>query len=156
MTEPPLGICGCDGGQCLCHGHLKGLAGACLGFAQVGLQLLPTRRDGRQIRRIGGQVDETGATTGNGLFHTGDFVRSQIVHHDDIAGPQGRGEHVRDIGQKHVAIGCTLERHDGLDALEAQGSQPRHICPIVLGDGPDDSLPLGRTTIQTGHGPVHP
>jgi hypothetical protein len=56
-----------------------------------------------------------------------------------------------DIGPKDLGIGGPVDRHDRLDALEAQRAQHHQIRAIVLGNGPTDAGPLWGPAIQARH-----
>ena len=52
-----------------------------------------------------------GASGLDGATNAVDAMGGQVVHDDDIAGPQGRGEDLFDVGPEGVAIHRSLEHH---------------------------------------------
>jgi hypothetical protein len=55
---------------------------------------------------------------------------------------------------KDLGIRGPVERHDGLEAVQAEGGDHGQVGPIVLGRGPDDPLATGRAPEPTCHGEV--
>lgn len=82
--------------------------------------LLPQKRfelgegelDRVHVGAVGRQVEDLGAAGGDGLADAGDLVGGQVVEHDDIAAPEGRGEHVPDVDPEGFAIHGPVE-HPG-------------------------------------------
>jgi hypothetical protein len=83
--------------------------GAPRGGAQQGLELGEDLLDRVEIRTVGRQVDEACALRLDGLAHTGDLVRLEVVHHHDIAWAQGRRERLLDIGKEARAVDRAVE-----------------------------------------------
>ena len=69
------------------------------GLAQQGLELGERHLDGIEIGRIGRQVEKDGAPGFDRGADACDFVRGEIVNHDDVALRQARGQHRLDIDQ---------------------------------------------------------
>jgi hypothetical protein len=55
---------------------------------------------------------------------------------------------------KDFSIRGPLDRHDGLDAAQAEGRHYGEMSARVLWHGPDDALPPGRTPEPPRHGQV--
>jgi hypothetical protein len=55
---------------------------------------------------------------------------------------------------KDFSIRGSLDRHDGLDAVQAEGRNHGEISAIVLWHGPDDALPPGCSPEPARHGQV--
>ena len=72
--------------------------GSSSGFAQKRLYLAPHHFDRVEVRRVGWKE----ANLGTGLLDQGQgvfvFVRSKVIHHDDIAWSQGGHERLADVG----------------------------------------------------------
>jgi hypothetical protein len=79
---------------------------------------------------------------------------AQIIHHHHISGAQRWTQHALHIRPEDLRVGCTVHRHDGLEALDAQGPQYGDIRPAVLGHAPDDPRSPGGTAIQSRHGEI--
>jgi hypothetical protein len=84
MSKPAMRISIRHARQDDCDGTVKGAAGACFSAAQSRLDLRPTRLDERQIRRVGGQIQQPDPTPGQHLLDAPRFVHSQIVQHDAV------------------------------------------------------------------------
>jgi hypothetical protein len=109
----------------------------------------------RQVRRVGRQVQQTSAASGQGLLDPHGFMRSEIVHHDTIARPQWRTQHLLHRSTKGIGVGRPVDGQDRVHAVDAQRSQPGDIRAVVLGYAPDDPLPCGSTAIAARHREVH-
>ena len=123
-------------------------------FALRRLDLRPTGFNGRQVRRVGRQVQQPGAAASNGLLDARRLMGAQIVHHDDISGHEGGAQHLLDIGTKDLGGSTTADGHHGLQAVDAEGAQHRDIRPVVLGHAADDPLPWESAAIQPGKGQI--
>ncbi len=72
------------------------------------------------------------------------LVTSQIVHHDHIAGAQGRNQNPFDTGPEDVAIHGAIEHLGRIDAVMAQGSDEGGGVPVPEGcRAPGRRSPLG-------------
>lgn len=119
--------------------------GSSCGLAQERLDLAPHHLDGIEIRRVGGQEPDIGpnlADQGDGLLV---FVGCQIVHDHQITDPQGRHQHLLDIGPEDFGIGGPLDGHGGGGAIQAHRSRSPwwyasvHAGRQSAGAGPWDS-----------------
>lgn len=81
-------------------------------------------------------------------------MSAQVIQHDDVARAQRWAQDLRCVRLKDLGIRGPLARHDGLDAAQAEGRHHGEISAIVLGHGPDDTLPTGREPEATRHGQV--
>ena len=68
------------------------------GFADEGFQLGERHLDGVQVGRIGRQEDEVVALCAQKFDGARGFVGGEVVGNDDLAGPEGRGQIVLDVG----------------------------------------------------------
>jgi hypothetical protein len=109
MSEPGQSVRFSDRVQGLLDGCLQRFAGARPNPAQHGLQLRPALLNRRQVRRIRGQVKQLGSAPFNGWAHPSDFVRTQVVHHHNVAGVQRRAEHLLDEGQEDLPVSGSVE-----------------------------------------------
>jgi hypothetical protein len=67
---------------------------------ELGEELL----DRVQIRRVFRQVEEPGADGTNGATHGVGLERTEIVHDDDVAVPQGRDQNLLDVEKEGFAV----------------------------------------------------
>src|ERR671915_977206 len=81
-------------------------------------------------------------------------MSAQVIQYDDVARAQRWAQDFLRVRLKDLGICGPLDRHDGLDAVQTEGRQHGKIRAIVLGHGPDDALPPGRTPEPTRHGQV--
>ena len=82
-------------------------------------------------------------------------MSAQVIQYDDVTWAQRWDEDLLRVGLKDLSIRGPLDRHDGLDAVQAEGRNHGEIGAIVLGHGPDDPLPTGRAPEPTRHGQIH-
>jgi hypothetical protein len=136
------------------EGRVEGLAETCFSLAQRRLDLRPTGFDGRQVRRVGRQIEQPGSASGHSLLDSHRLMGAQIIHHDDIPGRQGGAQHVLDIGAKDLRVSGAIDGHHRLEALATESAQHGDIRPIVLGHAAYDPLPLGSAAIQPGQGQI--
>jgi hypothetical protein len=156
MLEPAPGIGEADRHYSCRHGGVERPPRACLGFAQRRLHCRPTRFDGRQVRRVGQQIEQTGPAAGDRLLATKSFVRPQLVHYDEIARGQRGTQHRLDVGAKDVRVSRAVDGHHRVQAVDAQGPQQGDMLAVILGDASNDALSCGCAPIETCHGPMHP
>jgi hypothetical protein len=115
-------------------GVLEGVDGSGGGFAQAGFELGIRILDRVEIRRIGWQQQEVGAA---GLDQGADgeaFMCRQIVHHDDVAGIEGRRQHLFDIGAESGGIHRPVECHRCSQGGAAQCGGEGRGQPMTVGD----------------------
>ena len=151
-----MGIRCCDREQGFGDGSIQRFPSACLRFPQVRLELRPAALNRRQIRRIGGQIEEPGAALFDRPADAHGFVRPQVVHDHDVARMQRGAEDLLHIGAENRGIGRALNRHHRLDAVAPERRQHGHMRPIVLGHRPDHPLAPGGAAIQAGQREVDP
>ena len=96
--------------------------GACGPFAERGLEFGEDLFDRVEIRAVGRQVEECRAGGFDGLADARDLVRAEIVHDDDITGPQGGDQHLLDIGEEHRAIDRAVEHAGRHQPVLTQGA----------------------------------
>jgi hypothetical protein len=104
MPEPVVCIDSCDGRQGLAQRGIEGVTGPRLRGAQAGLNLRPARLNRRQIRRVGGQIQEVDAPPSQHLLNADGFVRSQVVQYYDVTWGQRGSKHMLHVGAKHIGV----------------------------------------------------
>ena len=80
-----------------------------------------------------------------------DFVAGKIVHDDDIAWPQDRGEKVFDVGQETRPIDRPIEHTGRGDLLVTQGGNECCRHPMAVGHRREKALTTGRPAIEPDH-----
>ena len=77
--------------------------------AQKRFQLRECEFNGTEVGTVGREEAQVRAGLFNRELHRRMRVRGQVVQHDDVAGPQRRGEHLLDVGEERRAISRTVE-----------------------------------------------
>src|SRR5665811_1632374 len=77
-------------------------------FAQGSFEFRECHFDWIEVWRIGGQIANGCADSGDGLAHPVDLVGPQIVHEHDVAFCQRWHEHLLDIGHECDSIHRTI------------------------------------------------
>jgi hypothetical protein len=75
----------------------------------------------------------------------------QIVHDDDVAGPQLGHERLFDIGEKGLAVHRAIEDHRRGDAVVAKPCGEGGCFPMAVGHGSVASLAPRRATVKARH-----
>ena len=88
-----------------------------MGFAEKCFEFRESLLDGIEIGRIGRQEKQLGAGLANDAPHVDTFVAGEIVHDDNVALAQCRGEDLRDIGTKARAIDWTVDDARGGETI---------------------------------------
>lgn len=78
-------------------------------------------------------------------------MAGKIVHDDDIALPQDRGEKVFDVGQETRPIHRPIEHTGGGDLLVTQGGNECCRHPMAVGHRREKALTTGRPAIEPDH-----
>ena len=79
------------------------------------------------------------------------LVRSQIIHDDDVAGLEGRGEDLLDVGQEAVAVDRAVDEPWRGDAVMAQSGDEGHGLPATVGHHGREALAARRPPEQWRH-----
>lgn len=91
------------------------------GGAKLGLEFGEDEFDGIEVGRVRRQEAKGGAASGDGFSDLGAFVARQVVHDDEVAGPQFRDQELADVVGEDLAVHRPVddERSD-----QAGGRQP--------------------------------
>ena len=84
------------------------------------------------------------------------FVRSEIVHHDDIAGSECGHEHRHDIGQECLAVDRPINHKGRRDAIVTQRCNERHCTPTAVRHLRDERLAAPAPAAQWRHVGLRP
>ena len=109
------------------------LDGSALSHAHPVLDLGEGLLDGVEIGGIGRQVPEPGAPGTDGAADLDGFVAAQIVHHHDVAGPDGVEQLLVYPGPEALAINRAVEDAGRDDPIMAQGRHEGHGAPMAMG-----------------------
>jgi len=118
--------------ECLANGLPESVAGALCRLAQRRLELGESLLDWVEVGAVGRQVDELCALRLDRRADPDQFMAAQIVEQDDVIRPQGRCQHLYDIGAKALAIDGAVKHARRGDAAAAQtGHQGGHLPMTV-------------------------
>ena len=121
------------------------------GLTQRGFQFCERLFDRIEVGAVGRQVARRRAGALDRLSDAGDFVGWQIVHHDDIALAQGRGEKMFDIGQKARAVHRPVEDARRGDLIATQGADEGRRHPMAERRGGFQAEPARGAAIKPDH-----
>ena len=107
--------------------------------------------NGVEIGRGGWQQPQFGAGRLDGFAHSGNFVRRQIVHRDDLSRRQRRHHTLLQISDEDFAIHRRIDDERSGDAVRSQGGDKRRYLPVAVRDLGEEPLPARSTATQPGH-----
>ena len=90
------------------------------GASEQGLELGEGQLDRVQIRRVRRQIEEAGALGLDGVADAIDLVGLEVIHHHEVAGSEGRRQHLGDVGQEAHAVDRAVEDARCGEAVVAQ------------------------------------
>src|SRR5439155_20383686 len=99
-----------------------------------------------EVRRVLVQVAQFGSYSFNRAPNTRSFVRSEIVHDDDVATVEGRGQTVLDVGHEVLSIHRAIHHKWRNHPIIAQADHQRDGLPMSVrrvadqSDAPVDSV----------------
>lgn len=79
------------------------------------------------------------------------FVAGEIVHDDDIAGPEFGHQDLGDIGFEPVAVDGAIEHHGCHHPAGAQACDQRGGLAVAVGEAHPQPLAAPRATMAAGH-----
>jgi hypothetical protein len=85
------------------------------------------------------------------LADGGGSVAAQIVHDDDVAGPQGGNELLADIGAKAFAVDRAVEDAGRYEFRATQSAKKDHGAPMIVRDEAAQPFPLWTPAAQRRH-----
>jgi hypothetical protein len=152
-------ICAFLGGEVcerLSDGFDEGVKRSCGGLAKCGFELGEGLFDGIEVGAIGREIAQRRAGPLDRFFDASDFVTGKIIHDDDIAMAQGRGEKVLDIGQETRSVHRTVKYTGCGDLIVAQGGNECWRHPMAMRHGRDEPLPTQSPPIEPRHVGLRP
>lgn len=85
------------------------------------------------------------------LAHGRAFVAGQVVHDDDVAGPQFGHQDLRHIGLEPVAVDRSVEHHRRNHAGHAQPSDQRGRLAVAMRESHPQAFAPGAAAMAAGH-----
>ena len=116
-----------------------------------GLELGESLLDGVEVGAVGREEAQGCASRFDQLAHRSTLVARQIVHDDDIAGPQFGDEHLTDIGFEPVAVDRPVEHHRCNHAGHAQCRDQRGRLAVTVREAHPQALAPGAAAMAAGH-----
>ena len=130
---------------------LEGGDGTGLECTQLLFDLRPAFFDRVEVRRVGRQVTERGAGLFDEFPHTVHFVRSQIVHDDQLTGLQLWTQDVFQISAEDIAVGGCFDGHRSYPTGNTDRAQHGQCSPAAGRNSFFDARPVQRTSITPRH-----
>ena len=75
----------------------------------------------------------------------------QVVHDDDVARTQGRGQHLLAPGPEGLAVHRSIEQQGSDEAGQGQAADEGHGLPVSVRDRGPAALAFRRPATQAGH-----
>ena len=119
--------------------------------AQMGLQLGEGHFDRVEIRAVGRQEQKPCAPVADSLFGDRTFVGGQVVHDDNVAFFQRRGELGFDIGFEDAPIHGRIDDERGGEGVATQPGDEGLRFPMPERGFGAQALALGASTAQARH-----
>ena len=90
--------------------------------------------------RSGRQVEQRRPTGLDRLADADDLVGGDVVHHDDVAGPEGGRQNLLDVVAEDDAGQRAVEDVGGRDAVQAEPGDQGRGFPVAVGHRVDQAL----------------
>jgi len=113
-------------------GVLQLTQGARSGLSEKRLQLRPRMLDRIEVRRVAGQMDQSGAGGVDQLAHTGRLVCGELVEDHDVARAKLGPEALLDVRLEGPRRHRSTQHHRRDDAVERERRRHRDVVAPVL------------------------
>ena len=133
------------------NGVPKAVTGAFADLSEQRFEFGEGLLDRIEVGAVGWQVEQPGLPAFDGLRKAGDLVAGQIVHDDNIARPQRRGENLFDISPEDVTVHGAIEDIRGGDAGGAQTGDKSGGFPVTVGHRGQQAQTSGASARAPGH-----
>ncbi len=81
-----------------------------------------------------------------------DLVRLQIVHDQNVAGAEVRGDLLADVFREQGTVDRAVHDQGGEESVESQRGDERGGFPMPVRHGVDDPFARGPPSVEAGHG----
>jgi hypothetical protein len=125
--------------------------GALCELAQVRLEFAEGHLDRIKIRRVLRQIAKRCASSLDRLCDASNFVRGQIIHHDDVVGLERRHEALFDIGQEQFSVHRSIDHHRGHHFVVTQRRHESDGLPVPERHVINQSHPTQSATVEPHH-----
>ena len=127
------------------------LDGSLLGPSHPVLDLGEGLLDRIEVGRVWRQEPEPGPGGSDHVPDGGRFVRPEIVHDDDVAGPEHGHEKLLDIGAEALAVDRAVEDARCRQPVAAQGAEEGQRAPVAVWSKAAQPLAFWSPAAQRGH-----
>ncbi|MCA8988465.1 MAG: hypothetical protein KDA78_12520 [Planctomycetaceae bacterium] len=118
----------------------EGLDRALLGNAELVLKFGKHRLDWIQIVTLRWQVSHTGFCSQDGLGDSGQRVRNEVIHDDDVAWVQISHQVLFDPRQEEFSVDGPIDDYRSDQTMTAKSTQKSCRFPMTVRHGFDESL----------------
>ena len=130
---------------------VKRTGGPSLHAPENGLDFAPHLFDGIQVRRIRRKEHWFSSCRPYRINDCRRLVRTEIVHHDGVSGPQTGNEHLPDISKEHGFVRRGIDGHAGRFPVSPDGADERADAPVSVGCGIVGPLAAGGAPVEARH-----
>src|SRR5688572_29198363 len=131
VSEPADDVGFGDGGEGGPGGRAEVVVGASLGLTEGMLDLGECLLDRIEVRRVGRERQEAGATLLDSSTHGWAVMGTEVVGDHDLAFPEGRDEAVADVPLEARGGHRSVKPHQRPDAVESEGRDHRLVLPAI-------------------------
>ncbi len=86
-----------------------------------------------------------------GLANAGDLMAGEVVHDDDVAGLEARGEKLFGVGLKSGAVHRPIQHHGRGQSAQAQAGDEGGCLPMSPGDRREQARAAPAAATEPGH-----
>ena len=115
--------------------------------AQQQFQFRKPEFDRIQVRAVRRQVPEVRAARLDTLADAVDMVCAQVVHHQDVAWPQGGDEHLFEVREERVAVDGAIQETGSRQPVHAERRDKGAGLPVVMGGVVVHAIPAPTATV---------
>lgn len=119
----------------LCDSGLQRIEGSGLERTELLFEFRPAFLDGIEVGGVGRQGEQFRSSGVDQLADPGDLVRTEVVHHDDLAGLQPGAQDLFQVTQEDLAVGGRFDGHGRDQALGTHRAQHGQRAPVPGGRG---------------------
>ncbi len=112
-------------------GSPEGLDCSGCGLAQMSFEFGEGLLDGIEIRRVRRQIAQGCARCGDGGFDGRAFVAGEVVHDDNVAGPEAWHKDLLDIGEEGFGVHRAVEHQRGGHARGTKAADKSGGFPVT-------------------------
>jgi len=145
-----------DGFEELGDSGLDLLEAARICLSQQRLELGERLFDRVQVRTVGRQIEQLRANRADRSPYRWIFVAAQIVHHHNVACPQGRNQELLHPGEETLCVDRTIQDARRGDAVTSQSSHEGECLARAVWHFVDQTLPSGAAAMHAGHVGLRP